>query len=72
MGLTAYETVGSANVTIVVQEGGSSGKVIDVAVITKGTSVDPHWFGPNGIRVNGQLYVTVSGSGTPGGAVFVR
>lgn len=70
LGLTAYETSGSASATIIVYDNSTegSGPILDVVVIGEGASAPPmNYPQPGRIAENG-IYVDVDGAAT--GSVF--
>lgn len=72
MGWSLSETAGTTNEVVTITDSGASGggKVTPAINIPKGTT-DTKWFGPEGIRVPIQLYITASG-GTLDGVLWVR
>ena len=71
IGATIYETTAAAGAftQVILREGSVSGKIIDVLYAAAGQSSYPHWDGPEGIKVAGQIYCVVTNSAAPVGAV---
>ena len=72
MGWSIHESAGSAAVASLILRDGTSASGAIVAVLELAADGDDHvWFGPDGIRVNGGLYVDRV-AGSTEGAVFIR
>lgn len=73
VGWTARETGGSSSVTITIHDSGAStGNIVAEIEIPSGTSAPPANFGPEGIKVPVGCYVSVGGSGTLSGVLYIR
>ena len=70
-GFSIRETGGSHPITVTLHgTGKATGPVLEEIVVTAGKS-DRQWYGPQGIRAQGGVYVAVSGTGTGQGAIFL-
>lgn len=68
MGWSLRETAGAVAVAVL-RDGSSSGKIIGVANLASAGS-NSEWFGPMGIRVDGDVYYEKV-SGTIAGSVYI-